>query len=259
MNAVPPLWSLDSALALLTLTALEVVLGIDNIIFIAILSGRLPAEQQGRARIIGLGLAMVMRIILLFGIFYIMQLTTPLFTVQPLGALVGAGTAAERVPLSFSGRDLILILGGLFLIAKSTYEIHQLMEGTHERPGSSGPTASFAMVLAQIALLDMVFSLDSVITAVGMARRVEVMVTAVVIAILIMIIFAGAVSRFISRHPSMKTLALAFLVMIGVLLVADGLGQHLPRGYVYFAMAFSLSVEVVNLGAGVRRRHVGVS
>ena len=230
MDPVPALLSIDSALALLTLTALEVVLGIDNIVFIAILTGRLPEAQQGRARIIGLVLAMVMRIILLFAIVYVMRLTAPLVTVPLFTELAGEEGATARVPLSLSGRDLILVFGGLFLIAKATYEIHHLMEGAHEQQRSGGPTASFGMVITQIALLDVVFSLDSVITAVGMARRIEVMVAAIVIAIVVMIAFAGFVSRYVSRHPSIKTLALAFLVMIGVLLVADGLGQHLPRG-----------------------------
>ena len=254
MDSVPPLLSLDSGLALCTLTALEIVLGIDNVVFIAILTGRLPEAQQGRARVAGLGLAMVMRIVLLFGIYFIMQLTTPLFTVPFLTELAGEVPATLRIPLSLSGRDVILILGGLFLIAKATYEIHHMMEGPREQQASSTPPPSFTIVLVQVALLDMVFSLDSVITAVGMARRVEVMVAAVVIAIIVMIIFAGVISRFIARHPSMKTLALAFLVMIGVLLLADGLGQHLPRGYVYFAMVFSLAVEVINLRTGSRRQ-----
>ena len=182
MDAVPALLSLDSALALLTLTALEVVLGIDNIVFIAILTGRLPEAQQGRARIIGLVLAMVMRIILLFAIVYVMRLTAPLVTVPLFTELAGEDGATARVPLSLSGRDLILVFGGLFLIAKATYEIHHLMEGAHEHQRSGGPTASFGMVITQIALLDVVFSLDSVITAVGMARRIEVMVAAIVIA-----------------------------------------------------------------------------
>ena len=258
MDTVPPLLSVDSGLALITLTALEIVLGIDNVVFIAILTGRLPEEQQPRARLYGLGLAMVMRIALLFGIYYIMQLTTPLFTVPALTELVDDTHTAHRIPLSLSGRDLILVLGGLFLIAKATYEIHHLIEGPHEQR-SSAQTAGFSMIMVQVALLDMVFSLDSVITAVGMARRVEVMIVAIVFAIMIMIIFAEAISQFITRHPSMKTLALAFLVMIGVLLVADGLGQHLPRGYIYFAMVFSLVVEVINLRVGSRRQQAAKS
>lgn len=255
--SAPALLSLDSALALLTLTALEVVLGIDNVIFIAILTGRLPEAKQGRTRTVGLLLAMVMRIVLLLGIVWVMRLTTLLFTVPFFTELAGDG-GVERVPLSISGRDLILIIGGLFLLTKATYEIHHLMEGVHEQQTSSRPAASVAMVLAQIAVLDMVFSLDSVITAIGMARRIEVMVAAVMIAIVVMIAFVNSISQFVARHPSMKTLALSFLVMIGVLLVADGLGQHLPRGYVYFAMIFSLMVELINLRAGARRREVVV-
>ena len=253
MNTLPPLLSIDSGLSLLTLTALEIVLGIDNVIFIAILTSRLSPGKQVRARIIGLGLAMIMRVVLLFGIFYIMQLTTPLFTLEWFTESTSNTLPGERMPLSLSGRDLILILGGFFLIAKATYEIHRLVEEKQEHQDSSHATASMAMVLTQIALLDMVFSLDSVITAVGMARHIEIMVAAIIIAIVIMIVFAGTVSRFIERHPSMKTLALSFLVMIGVLLVADGFGQHLPRGYVYFAMIFSLSVEVINIAAKTRR------
>lgn len=248
------LLSLDSVIALVTLTTLEIVLGIDNIIFLAILTDRLPENQRHRARNVGLALAMVMRIALLLAIFWVMRLTTPLFDVPFFTETVGEGADATLVPLSISGRDLILVLGGLFLLAKATFEIHQLMEGPHEPGVQRGATASVGAVLAQVVVLDLVFSLDSVITAVGMADRVEVMVAAVMIAVGVMIAFAGAVSRFITRHPSMKTLALAFLVMIGVLLVADGLGQHLPRGYVYFAMAFSLLVELINLRASARRR-----
>ena len=255
---VPTLLSLDSALALLTLTALEVVLGIDNVIFIAILTGRLPEAKQDRTRTVGLVLAMAMRIVLLLGIFWVMRLTTPLFTVPFFTELVGDSGGMGRIPLSISGRDLILIVGGLFLLAKATYEIHHVMEGAREPQASRRPAASVAMVLAQIAVLDMVFSLDSVITAVGMARRIEVMIAAVMIAIVVMIAFVNSISQFVTRHPSMKTLALSFLVMIGVLLVADGLGQHLPRGYVYFAMIFSLLVELINLRAGARRREVVV-
>ena len=250
------LLSIDSVFALLTLTALEIVLGIDNVIFIAVLTGRLPTERQATARNIGLGLAMAMRIALLFAVFWVMRLTTPLFEIPFLTEMVGEGVAAERGTLTVSGRDLILVLGGLFLLGKATLEIHHLMEGHDEGPATGAGTTSVGGVLTQIMLLDVVFSLDSVITAVGMVDRVEVMVAAVVIAVGVMIVFAGAVSRFVHRHPSMKTLALSFLVMIGVLLVADGLGQHLPRGYVYFAMIFSLLVELVNLRAGVRRRTV---
>ena len=246
------LFSFDSLIALLSLTAIEIVLGIDNIIFLAILTDRLPENQRHRTRNIGLVLAMVMRIALLFAIFWVMRLTTPLFEVPFFTESLADGTGV--MPLSISGRDLILLLGGLFLLAKATFEIHNLMEGAHEPGVQRKGAISAGAVLSQVVLLDLVFSLDSVITAVGMADRIEVMITAVIVAVAVMIAFAGAVSRFIARHPSMKTLALAFLVMIGVLLVADGLGQHLPRGYVYFAMAFSLLVELINLKATTRRQ-----
>jgi predicted tellurium resistance membrane protein TerC len=218
-----------------TLAAMEIVLGIDNIVFLTILSGRLPEEQQARARRLGLGLALGMRILLLLAISWLMGLTKPLF------AILGHG---------FTGRDLILLLGGLFLIAKATHEIHDKLEVKHEREG--GPkavAASFAMVLAQIALLDMVFSLDSVITAVGMVGELEIMIAAVVASIGVMLFFAGPVGNFVNRHPTMKMLALSFLLLIGVLLVAEGMGQHVPKGYVYFAMAFSLLVELLNMRA----------
>ena len=247
------LFSFDSLIALVTLTTLEIVLGIDNIIFLAILTDRLPANRRRRTRNIGLVLAMVMRIALLLAIFWVMRLTTPLFEVPFFTEPVAEGADTAVVPLSISGRDLILVLGGLFLLAKATFEIHHLMEGAQEPGAQRGGAVSMGAVLSQVVLLDLVFSLDSVITAVGMADRVEVMIAAVMVAVGVMIAFAGTVSQFIARHPSMKTLALAFLVMIGVLLVADGLGQHLPRGYVYFAMAFSLLVELVNLRAGARR------
>ena len=250
---VAALLTLDSFFALLTLTALEIVLGIDNIIFIAVLTGRLPANRQTSARNVGLGLAMLMRIVLLFALFWVMQLTAPIFEVPFLSWWVGDGATTEA-SLAVSGRDLILIIGGLFLLGKATVEIHHLVESGDGPSSSSGETTSVGAVLTQIVLLDIVFSLDSVITAVGMVDRIEVMVAAVIIAVGVMITFAGAVSRFVQRHPSMKTLALSFLVMIGVLLVADGLGQHLPRGYVYFAMAFSLMVELLNLRAGTRRK-----
>ena len=248
------LLSLDSILALLTLTALEIVLGIDNIIFIAILTGRLAEEKRAFTRNIGLTLAMVMRIGLLLAIFWVMRLTAPLFSVPFMTEAVGSGPDATSVTLTVSGRDLILILGGLFLLAKSTLEIHHMVESAEDQTTTSQNAVSVGSVLIQIAVLDMVFSLDSVITAVGMAERVEIMIAAVMIAVGVMVLFTGAISRFVSRHPSLKTLALAFLVMVGVLLVADGLGQHLPRGYVYFAMVFSLLVEMINLRTGARRR-----
>jgi predicted tellurium resistance membrane protein TerC len=228
------LLSLENLVALATLTAMEIVLGIDNIVFLAILSGKLPPEQRVRARRIGLGLAMIMRILLLLGIKWIMGLTTPLFSVP--------GHA-------ISGRDLILLLGGLFLIAKATHEIHEKIEGGGHHAEARGGGASFGSVVAQIVAIDLVFSIDSVITAVGMARRIEVMIAAVVIAVLVMMWFAGSVSAFVEKHPTIKMLALAFLLLIGVMLVAEGFHRHIERGYVYFAMAFSLFVEALNIRA----------
>ena len=232
------LWSLESLLALAALTGLEIVLGIDNIVFIAILTGRLPPSRQDAARRLGLSLAMVMRILLLLVISWTMNL------VQPLWELAGR---------SFSGRDLILIAGGAFLIFKATHEIHRQLEGPQNQPGSRGTASSFWAVIIQIGLLDIIFSLDSVITAVGMARHLAVMIAAIIIAVIIMIIFAGAVSRFIEQHPTMRVLALSFLILVGVTLTADGLGKHIERGYIYFAMAFSLAVELVNMRVRSRR------
>ena len=221
----------ESLIALLTLTVLEIVLGIDNIIFISILSGKLPKEQQNKARLIGLALAMISRILLLFSIVWIMKLTLPLF------ALLGQ---------EISGRDLILIGGGLFLIAKSTFEIHDKLEG--EDTHSSGRAVkSFSNVIVQILLLDIVFSLDSVITAVGMAKELIIMVLAVMIAIGVMMISSKSISDFVEKHPTVKMLALSFLLLIGVSLIAEGLEQHIPKGYIYFAMAFSIFVEMLNL------------
>jgi len=218
-------------IALLTLTVLEIVLGIDNIIFISILAGKLPAEKRKSARIIGLALAMITRIALLFSLTWIMQLKNPLFNV------VGQG---------ISWRDLILILGGLFLLAKSTHEIHNKLEG--EEGGASTKTfPSFKAVIIQIMLLDIVFSLDSVITAVGMVDKLMVMVIAVVIAVIFMMWFSGKISDFVEKHPTIKMLALSFLLLIGVTLIAEGFDQHIPRGYIYFAMAFSVFVEMLNL------------
>lgn len=222
----------EALIALATLTVLEIVLGIDNIVFISILSGKLPQEQQKKARMIGLGLAMFGRVVLLLSLAWIMQLTAPIFEV--LGEAI-------------SGRDLILILGGLFLLGKSTHEIHDKLEGEHGQDDAARKVASFTSVIIQILLLDLVFSLDSVITAVGMADELGVMITAVVIAIGVMMLSAGAISRFIENHPTVKMLALSFLLLIGVLLVAEGLDQHIPKGYVYFAMAFSIFVEMLNL------------
>ena len=223
----------EAWIGLLTLTALEVVLGIDNVIFISILSGKLPESQQLRARRIGLLLAMGMRIVLLLSISWIMRLTAPLFSI---------------LNQEISGRDLILIIGGLFLIAKSTHEIHSKLEGA-EGHGSARVTASFTGVLIQITLLDVVFSLDSVITAVGMIDRISIMVTAIIISVALMMVFAEPISGFVQRHPTLKMLALSFLLMIGLLLVADGLGRHIPKGYAYFAMGFSVFVEMLNLRA----------
>jgi|SRR5579872_753609 predicted tellurium resistance membrane protein TerC len=226
----------DGLLALVTLTFLEIVLGVDNVIFISILSGKLPAHDQPRARRTGLIAAMAMRILLLLSIAWVVRLTAPIFSIAGKG---------------ISGRDLILIGGGLFLLAKATIEIHERLEGDeHERAVSAAP--SFAAVIAQIMLLDIVFSLDSVITAVGMADDISIMVTAVVLSVAIMMFSAGPVSDFVGRHPTVKVLALAFLLLIGVSLVADGLGLHIPKGYIYFAMGFSVFVEMVNLRV---RRH----
>jgi predicted tellurium resistance membrane protein TerC len=219
-------------LALLTLTAMEIVLGIDNIIFISILTGRLPHHSQGRARVIGLALAMITRIALLLSITWIMRLTHPFFT------LIGH---------EFSGRDLILVIGGLFLLAKSVHEIHEKIEGPPEHLPRRRGANSFAGVIVQIAVLDIVFSIDSVITAVGMTNRVPVMITAIVIAVAVMMLASGGISRFVDRHPTIKILALSFLLLIGVTLVADGLGQHISKGYIYFAMAFAFFVEMLNL------------
>ncbi len=221
----------DGLIALLTLTFLEVVLGVDNVIFISILSGKLPAEQQGRARRTGLIAAMGMRILLLLSITWIMRLTRPLLSLF------------DR---EISGRDLILIGGGLFLIYKATVEIHEKLEG-EEGHGSARVAAAFGAVIAQIMLLDIIFSLDSVITAVGMAEDIAVMIAAVVIAVGIMMFLAAPISTFVGKHPTVKVLALSFLLMIGVALIGDGLGFHIPKGYIYFAMGFSVFVEMINL------------
>jgi predicted tellurium resistance membrane protein TerC len=233
------MWTAEGWIALLTLTVLEIVLGIDNIIFISILAGRLREDARARARTIGLALAMLMRIALLLSITWVMQLTTPLFTVPVFGQ-------------GMSGRDLILFCGGLFLIAKATHEIHDKLEG-EEGEGTKRAAASFAGVIIQILLLDIVFSLDSVITAVGMAEDVAVMVLAVVIAVGVMLVSAGAISAFVERHPTVKMLGLSFLLLIGVSLIAEGLHQHIPKGYIYFAMGFSVFVEAINIR--IRGRH----
>ena len=227
----------EAWVALGTLTALEIVLGIDNVVFISILASRLPLEQQKKARTLGLALAMFGRIALLLAIGWVMGLTAVLFEL-PFG-----GDHLREV----TGRDLILLLGGAFLIYKSTHEIHNKLEGEDDHAAAGGKVATFGSVIFQILLLDLVFSLDSVITAVGMADDVGVMIVAVVIAIGIMIVSAGAISTFIEKHPTVKMLALSFLLMIGFVLVAEGFGQEIPKGYIYGAMAFSLLVEVLNM------------
>ncbi len=230
-----PEWLLSPELwvAFATLTALEIVLGIDNIIFISIVTGRLPKEQQARGRFIGLSLAMIMRIALLFSLTWVMGLTATLF---------------EAFEQEISGRDVILLLGGAFLIAKATREVHNALEG--EAHAQGGPTAvSFAGVMAQIALIDVVFSLDSVITAVGLVDQVEIMIAAVVTAVVVMMLSATSISRFVEEHPTIKMLALSFLILIGFTLTGEGLDFHTPKGYIYFAMAFSFGVEMLNIRA----------
>lgn len=222
----PQVW-----IAFVTLVALETVLGVDNIVFISILAGKLPAGQQKRARNIGLGLALVMRVILLFSLSWVVALTAPLFTF--LGQEI-------------SGRDLILLLGGLFLLAKATFEIHENLEGEEGR-ASAKVAPTFTGVIVQILLLDAVFSLDSVITAIGMVDQVEIMIAAVIVAIVFMMVFAGTVAHFVQRHPTVKMLALSFLLLIGLTLLVEAFDVHIPKGYVYFAMGFSVFVEMLNL------------
>ena len=229
----PQIWG-----ALLTLTALEIVLGIDNVIFISLVAERLPKAQQARARAIGLAAALIMRLALLAAIAWIVGLTAPLFTV---------------FGVAFSWRDVILFGGGLFLLVKATLEIHRSVEGEHGAGGREG-SAGFALVIAQIMLLDLIFSLDSIITAVGMTQHLPVMFAAVIIAVAVMLFAAGPVSRFIEEHPTTKMLALSFLLLVGVALIADGLHFHIPRAYLYFAIAFSALVEGLNLAAARRRR-----
>jgi predicted tellurium resistance membrane protein TerC len=234
--ADPQIW-----ISLLTLTALEIVLGIDNVIFISILAGKLPTGQQGRARQLGLMLALVTRILLLLSLTWLMGLTRPLVTLP----LIDHG---------LSGRDLILLLGGLFLIGKSVVEVHEKLEGEDGHATSGRKAVSFAGVVVQILLLDIVFSLDSVITAVGMANQIGVMIAAVVIALGVMLLFAGSISAYVERHPTLKMLALSFLILIGVTLVGESLGQHIPKGYIYFSMAFACGVEMLNLRLRARER-----
>jgi len=225
----PQIW-----ISLLTLTALEIVLGIDNVIFISILAGKLPPEQQDKARKLGLTLALVTRVILLCSISWVMSLTKVLFTVPIADAPI-------------TGKSLILLIGGLFLIGKSVVEIHEKLEGADGHATSGGKVSSFRNAIIQILLLDIVFSLDSVITAVGMANQLWVMITAVVIALGVMLAFAGTISNFVNRHPTLKMLALSFLILIGVMLVGESFGQHIPKGYIYFSMAFAFAVEMLNL------------
>jgi predicted tellurium resistance membrane protein TerC len=229
-----PLWSIASLISLATLAALEIVLGIDNVIFIAILSGRLPKDQQPKARKLGIAMAVFSRLALLLAISWVMGLTRPLFEIGSTG---------------ISGKQLILLLGGLFLIGKATFEIHDKLEGEegHHGPGTGKAGATLAGVVAQIMVIDIVFSLDSVITAVGMTPHVPIMMVAVVLAAGVMLIFAGPISDFVQKHPTMKMLALAFLILIGVMLVGEAFGQHVDKGYIYFAMAFSLLVELLNM------------
>jgi predicted tellurium resistance membrane protein TerC len=236
---VAELLTTESLIALLTLAGLEIVLGIDNIVFISILCGKLPPQRRTRARQIGLLLAMGMRIALLLAISWVMGLTTPLFAV---------------LEHAFTGRDLILLSGGLFLVAKATWEIHDKLEAEEHGASGSGVAASFGAILGQIVLLDVVFSLDSVITAVGMVSEISIMITAVVLSVAFMMWFATPISDFVEHHPTVKMLALSFLLLIGMTLVADGLGHHVPKGYVYFAMGFSVFVEMLNLRLRRERR-----
>jgi predicted tellurium resistance membrane protein TerC len=233
----------EAWIALLTLSVLEIVLGIDNIIFVAILAERVKAESRARARRVGLGIAIGTRIALLFSIVWIMRLTAPLFTV---------------LDHEVSGRDLILITGGVFLLFKSTRELHHKLEGDAGSRSAAAGASTFASVIVQIALLDVVFSLDSVITAVGVADHLPVMVLAILISGFFMIVSADGLSHFVGRHPTIKVLALSFLLLIGMSLVADGMGQHIPKGYIYFAMGFSVFVEMINLRAGSGREPVSL-
>nr|WP_317632365.1 TerC family protein [uncultured Flavobacterium sp.] len=233
----------DALIALLTLTLLEIVLGIDNIVFISILSGKLPVEQQDKARKIGLFLAMFTRILLLFSLSWVMSLVDPIFS---LANLVGVTDPDWVSKLAISGRDLILVIGGLFLIYKSTTEIHHKIEGVEENQ-KDVKVHSFTNVIFQILILDVVFSLDSVITAVGMVKHIEIMIAAVIISVIVMMISAKSISDFVNKHPTVKMLALSFLLLIGVSLIAEGFDQHISKGYIYFAMGFSMLVEFLNL------------
>jgi predicted tellurium resistance membrane protein TerC len=234
----PEIW-----ISLITLTLLEIVLGIDNIIFISIMASKLPANKQKKARQLGLALAMITRVLLLLSLSWIMTLTSPLFNMGEWIALTDSELLKQ---FAISGRDLILIIGGLFLIYKSTTEIHDKLEGADHQTETKA-VITFTGVIVQILLLDIVFSLDSVITAVGMADHIQVMIAAVIIAVLVMMVSAGGISDFVNNHPTVKMLALSFLLLIGVSLLAEGFDQHIPKGYIYFAMAFSVLVEMLNL------------
>ena len=234
----PEIW-----ISLITLTLLEIVLGIDNIIFISIMASKLPANKQKKARQLGLALAMITRVLLLLSLSWIMTLTSPLFNIGEWIALTDSELLKQ---FAISGRDLILIIGGLFLIYKSTSEIHDKLEGA-DHQAETRAVITFTGVIVQILLLDIVFSLDSVITAVGMANHIEVMIAAVILAVLVMMLSAGGISDFVNNHPTVKMLALSFLLLIGVSLLAEGFDQHIPKGYIYFAMAFSVLVEMLNL------------
>ena len=235
----PEIW-----ISLLTLTLLEIVLGIDNLVFISIVSGKLPVDQQPRARRLGLSLALITRILLLIGLAWVVGLVKPFWQATVFGWEVAV-----------SGKDVILILGGLFLLAKSTYEIHERLEG-HDETGAPKVAPKFGHIILQIVMLDIVFSLDSVITAVGMVKEIGVMIAAVVIAMIIMVLFVNQISAFVDRHPTIKMLALSFLILIGTMLVAEGLHQHINKGYIYFAMFFALGVEMLNLRLRTRSEKV---
>ncbi len=226
----PEIW-----ISLLTLTLLEIVLGIDNIIFISILSGKLPANQQAKARHLGLGLALITRVILLCGLAWVIKLDKPFWE-----------TSIFSWRLAVSGKDLILVIGGLFLLGKSVFEIHEKLEG-EDGHATNKLTVTFSSVILQILMLDIVFSLDSVITAVGMVKQIGVMIAAVILAMVVMLVFVNKISAFVDRHPTIKMLALSFLILIGTMLVAEGFHQHINKGYIYFAMAFALGVEILNI------------
>jgi len=237
----PEIW-----ISLTTLTLLEVVLGIDNIIFISILSGKLPSAQQARARRLGLGLALITRVLLLCSLAWVMKLDKPFWEPKLLSW-----------QLAFSGKDVILVVGGLFLLAKSVFEIHEKLEG-EDGHATSKMTVTFGSVVFQILMLDIVFSLDSVITAVGMVKNIYVMIAAVILAMIVMLVFVNKISDFVDRHPTIKMLALSFLILIGTMLVAEGFGQHVNKGYIYFAMAFALAVEILNMRLRAKAQKVAL-